>query len=351
MGVSAFPQASAICYPSPSAMGLLEALFGRRFPFKFVYHEEYWMLNTGKHVFPVRKYRLIHERLASMGARKENFLTPSPVSFEDLQFVHSPKYLRKLQAGTLPQDEQSALELPFSPELVSFARLSVGGTILAAGQALADGICVHIGGGFHHAFADHGEGFCLLNDIAVAIEKLRREGRIARAMIVDCDVHQGNGTAAIFEKREDVFTFSLHQMDIYPSEKMTGSLDVGLWSGDGDRAYLEAMREHFPKLYRDFRPDLVFYLAGADPLVGDQLGGLAVTKAGLLTRDRIVLEGAFRLKIPIVILLGGGYAHDPAETTDVHLNTIRTAVVMKRRASRLVLKNGDLPAERPSFRP
>jgi len=332
-------------------MGLLEALFGRRFPFKFVYHEEYWMLNTGKHVFPVRKYRLIHERLAAMGARKENFLQPEPASFEDLQLVHSPRYLRKLQTGTLPKDELEALELPFSPELISFARLSVGGTILAAERALADGLCVHVGGGFHHAFADHGEGFCLFNDTAVAVEKLQREGRVGRVMIVDCDVHQGNGTAAIFNRREDVFTFSIHQMDIYPSEKMTGSLDVGLWSGDGDRAYLEAMREHFPKLFAEFRPDLVFYLAGADPLAGDQLGGLAVTKAGLLTRDRIVLEGALLLKIPVVILLAGGYAHDPAVTTDVHLNTIRTSVVMKRRAARLIARNEAERAERPRFRP
>jgi acetoin utilization deacetylase AcuC-like enzyme len=332
-------------------MGLLEVLFGRRFPFKFVYHEEYWMLNTGNHVFPVRKYRMIHERLASLGARKENFLEPMPASTEDLELVHTPKYLRKLQTGALPKDEISALELPFSPELLSFARLSVGGTILAAERALADGICVHLGGGFHHAFADHGEGFCLLNDTAVAVEKLQREGRVGRVMIVDCDVHQGNGTAAIFEKRGDVFTFSIHQMDIYPSEKMTGTLDVGLWSGDGDRAYLEAMRSHFPKLYGDFRPDLVFYLAGADPLAGDQLGGLSVTKTGLLTRDRIILEGAFRMKIPIVVLLAGGYARDPGETTDVHINTIRTAAVMKRRTSRGILGNRDVPAERTAFRP
>jgi len=349
--IKGFSPRESLCYASPSAMGLLEALFGRRFPFKFVYHEEYWMLNTGKHVFPVRKYRLIHERLAAMGARRENFLQSEPASVEDLQIVHSLKYLRKLQTGSLPKDELQALELPFSPELFSFARLNVGGTIMAAERALVDGLCVHIGGGFHHAFADHGEGFCLLNDTAVAVEKLQREGRIGRAMIVDCDVHQGNGTAAIFEKREDVFTFSIHQMDIYPSQKKTGSLDVGLWSGDGDQAYLEAMREHFPKLYRDFRPDLVFYLAGADPLAGDQLGGLTVTKAGLLTRDRIVLEGALRMKIPIVILLAGGYARDPAETTDVHVNTIRTAAVMKRRAARLLGQNGAAFAERPRYRP
>jgi len=321
-------------------MGLLEVLLGRRFPFQFVYDEEYWMLNTGKHIFPVRKYRLIHERLATMGARKENFLKPEPVADDVLQLVHTAKYLKKIQTKSLTKDELQALELPFSADLATFARLHVGGTILAAERAIEDGVCVHLGGGFHHAFSDHGEGFCLFNDTAVAVEKLHQSGRIKKTMIVDCDVHQGNGTAAIFENRKDVFTFSIHQMDIYPSKKMTGSLDVGLWSGDGDRPYLEAMREHFPKLYRKFRPDLVFYLAGADPLAGDQLGGLTVTKAGLLARDRIVLEEVFRLRIPTVILLAGGYARDPAETTDVHVNTIRTAVVMKRRAARPVLRNG-----------
>jgi acetoin utilization deacetylase AcuC-like enzyme len=332
-------------------MGLLEVLFGRRFPFKFVYHEEYWMLKTGRHVFPVRKYRLIQERLVSLGARKDNFLEPLPVNPETMELVHTEKYIRKIFSGSLARDELEALELPFSQELVLFARLSVGGTILAAENALADGLCVHIGGGFHHAFADHGEGFCLLNDTAVAVEKLQREGRIGRAMIVDCDVHQGNGTAAIFENRVDVFTFSLHQMDIYPSEKMTSTLDVGLWSGDGDRAYLEAVRTHFPALYRDFRPDLVFYLAGADPLGGDQLGGLNMTKAGLMTRDRIILEEALLLKIPVVVLLAGGYARDPADTTDVHLNTIRTAAVMKRRAARRLLCAQTAAADRSRFRP
>ena len=330
----------------PSAMGILDVLIGRRFPFKFVYHEDYWMLNTGKHVFPVRKYRLIHERLANMGARGDNFIKPQPAADEVLHLVHTAKYLKKLHTGTLSKDELQALELPFSAELMAFARLSVGGTILAAERALEDGLCVHLGGGFHHAFSDHGEGFCLLNDTAVAVEKLLRDGRIKKAMIVDCDVHQGNGTASIFEKRTDVFTFSIHQMDIYPSEKMASSLDVGLWSGDGDRPYGEAIRENFPKLYRKFRPDIVFYLAGADPLVGDQLGGLAVTKAGLLTRDRIVLEGALRLKIPTVILLAGGYARDPAETTEIHINTIRAAAAMKRRAARPVLRNGSPRFER-----
>ena len=331
-------------------MGLLEVLFGRRFPFKFVYHEEYWMLNTGKHIFPVRKYRMVHERLAALGARRENFLKPEPASFEDLQLVHSLKYLRKLQTGSLSKDEIQALELPFSAELISFFRLNVGGTVLAAERALDDGLCIHLGGGFHHAFADHGEGFCLLNDTAVAVEKLQREGRVGRVMIVDCDVHQGNGTAAIFEKREDVFTFSIHQMDIYPSEKMTGTLDVGLWSGDGDRAYLEAVRRHFPKIYEEFPPDIVFYLAGADPLAGDQLGGLAVTKAGLLSRDRIIMEGALLRKIPLVILLAGGYSRDPAETTDAHVNTVRTAAVMKRRAARLIAQREAEKLDRPVYR-
>ena len=206
------------------------------------------MLNPGKHVFPVRKYRLIHERLLAMGARKENFLEPEPVERRGPSARPHAQVSQEAQdRRTLTKDELQALELPFSEDLASSPGCTSAGRSWPAERALADGLCVHVGGGFHHAFADHGEGFCLLNDIAVAVEKLQREGRIGKVMIVDCDVHQGNGTAAIFAKREDVFTFSIHQMDIYPAEKMTSTLDVGLWSGDGDARYLERAREAFPR--------------------------------------------------------------------------------------------------------
>jgi len=306
-------------------MGIIRLLLGNKFPFKFVYSEEYWMVDLGKHVFPVKKYRMIYEKLLAMGAKKENFLGPKPASDEDLLLVHTPKYVKKLKTGSLSHAEVQMLELPFSEDLARFGWLYAGGTILTAEQALVDGLCIHIGGGFHHAFPDHGEGFCVLNDVAIAAEKMKREGRIGKTMIVDCDLHQGNGTAAIFAKKDYVFTFSIHQMDIYPADKPASSLDVGLWSGDGDGAYLAALKEHFPRLYRRFKPDLIFYLAGSDPLDNDQLGGLTVSKAGLEERDEIVIEGARRLGIPVAVVFAGGYSRDVLDSVAVHINTIKAA--------------------------
>jgi acetoin utilization deacetylase AcuC-like enzyme len=309
---------------------LLKSLVGKRFPFKLIYSNEYWMFDTGRHVFPLQKYRLVYENLLSMGARREDFLRPRPASDEDVLLVHTAKYLKHLRTGTLSPAELQALELRFSPDLVRFALLSVGGTVLAARKALEDGLALHIGGGFHHAFRDHGEGFCVLNDVAVAVEKMIAEKRTSRVMVVDCDLHQGNGTAAIFSGREDVFTFSLHQMDIYPSEKPAGTLDAGLWSGDGDAKYLAELGAHVPKIYQEFRPDLVLYLAGADPYEKDQLGGLQLTLAGLRERDRIVIENARRCRIPVAVVLAGGYAAEIEDTVRIHLNTIRAAQRVQR---------------------
>ncbi len=309
---------------------LFRVLFGKRFPFKFVYSRDSWMVDIGQHVFPLQKYRLIYENLLMMGARKDRFLRSRAATDEEVRLVHTPRYLERLRAGDLDQAEVAALEMRFSPELVRFARLAVGGTILTVRKALEDGLAVHIGGGFHHAFPDHGEGFCVLNDVAVSVAGMIAERRIRRAMIVDMDVHQGNGTAAAFAGRNDVFTFSLHQMDVYPAEKPAGSLDVGLWSGDGDETYLEAVRAHIPRVYEEFRPDLVLYLAGADPYEKDRLGGLKLTKTGLKERDKIVLVHARRLGIPVAIVLGGGYASEIEDTVDIHLNTIRIAQRVQR---------------------
>jgi acetoin utilization deacetylase AcuC-like enzyme len=309
---------------------LLKSLVGKRFPFKLIYSNEYWMFDTGRHVFPLQKYRLVYENLLSMGARREDFLRPRPASDEDVLLVHTARYLKHLKTGTLSPAELQALELRFSPDLVRFALLSVGGTLLAARKALEDGLALHIGGGFHHAFRDHGEGFCVLNDVAVAVEKMIAEKRASRVMVVDCDLHQGNGTAAIFSGREDVFTFSLHQMDIYPSEKPAGTLDTGLWSGDGDAKYLAELGAHVPQIYKEFRPDLVLYLAGADPYEKDQLGGLQLTLAGLRERDRIVIENARRCRIPVAVVLAGGYAAEIEDTVAIHLNTIRVAQRVQR---------------------
>lgn len=302
-----------------------------KFPFKFIYSDKYWMHNMNNHIFPVEKYRMIYEKLLMMGARKEDFLPPISATVEDILLAHTPKYVKKLRTGKLSHSEVMCLELPYSPELFEFALMYVGGTITAAKQALKEGMAVHLGGGFHHAFADHGEGFCILNDVAVAVKKLKKEKRVAKIMVVDVDVHQGNGTASILSKENDVFTFSIHQMDIYPAVKPQSSLDVGLWTGDGDEKYLAALEKHFPLLYEEFRPDLIFYLAGADPFEKDQLGSLKLTKEGLMARGRLLIGEARRRKIPVVVLLAGGYAFNVQDTVAVHLNTIKVARKMQRK--------------------
>jgi acetoin utilization deacetylase AcuC-like enzyme len=311
-------------------LNLFRVLVGKRFPFQFVYSNEYWMVETGKHVFPLQKYRLVYENLLAMGAKKENFLRPRPAPDEDVLLVHTARYLERVKTGTLSHAELRALEIRFSPELVRFALLSVGGTVLAARKALECGLAVHLGGGFHHAFPDHGEGFCLLNDVAVAARKMIEEKLARKVMIVDCDLHQGNGTAAALAGRKDVFTLSIHQMDIYPTEKPLSTVDVGLWAGDGDAKYLAELGAYIPRIYNEFRPDLVFYLAGADPYEKDQLGGLSLTKAGLKERDKVVIENARRLKIPVAVVLAGGYAAEIKDTVDIHLNTVRIAQRVQR---------------------
>lgn len=297
----------------------------KKAPLKFVYSKSYWMVDWEDHVFPLHKYRLIYETLLRIGVAKENFLIPEPAKEEDILLVHSSKYIKKLKTGKLSQAEILALELPYIPEFLDFFLLQTGGSILAAEYALSDGLAIHIGGGFHHAFQDHGEGFCVLNDVAITLEKLRQEGRIEKAMVVDCDVHQGNGTAVIFSKKSYAFTFSIHQMDLYPAKKPSGSRDVGLWSGDGDNKYLDALRSVLPGLYEEFQPDLVLFLAGADPFEKDQLGGLMLTKEGLVERDRVVIDGARNLGLPVAVFFAGGYAPDVLETVSIHLNTIQVA--------------------------
>jgi acetoin utilization deacetylase AcuC-like enzyme len=312
-------------------MRILKFLERWRSPIPFVYSDDYWMLSVGKHVFPVKKYRALYEKLLLLGAKKEDFIAPEPASDEDVLLVHSARYVKKLKTASLSSAEIAMMELPFSLELVRFAWLMTGGTILTGRLALERGVALHLGGGFHHAFHDHGEGFCVLNDIAVAVEALKKEGAAQRIMVVDCDLHQGNGTAHILSGKDYAFTFSMHQMDLYPSEKPLSTVDVGLWAGDGDEEYLSALRAHFPRLYQEFKPDLVFYLAGADPFEKDQLGSLRLTKHGLRQRDLIVIGEARRLRLPVAVVLAGGYAVELEDTVDIHLNTIRVARRVQRR--------------------
>ncbi|MCD6192859.1 MAG: histone deacetylase [Candidatus Aminicenantes bacterium] len=296
-----------------------------RGPLIFVYNNIYWMIPLQSHVFSPKKYRLLYEEVIRLGIKKNQLILSRLATYEELCLVHTEKYLKKIFQGDFSSSEVQRLEIPFTSEIKEFSLLTVGGTIQAAEWALKTGIAVHLGGGFHHAFPDHGEGFCLLNDIAVAVEKLLQEKKISKAMIIDLDVHQGNGTAFIFAHRSEVFTFSLHQMDLYPAQKEKSTLDVGLWSGDGDLVYLQALKAHFPRIVDEFRPEILFYLAGADPFARDQLGGLKLTKNALQERDRLIIFETRKRQIPLAILLGGGYAFDVNDTVDIHLQTIKIA--------------------------
>jgi acetoin utilization deacetylase AcuC-like enzyme len=294
-------------------------------PFKIVYHERY-DLNLGPHVFPSQKFRLIYEMLLREGiATKDDFLRPDPASDEDVQRVHTPDWVRKLKTGTLTASEVMKLEVPYSPELVEAVWLAAGGSILAGQSALRDGFGSNLSGGFHHAHPDHGEGFCAIHDVAVAIRKLQADGAVKKAMVVDTDVHHGNGTAAIFRDDKTVFTVSIHQENNYPAHKPPSSIDLNMDDRADDAEYLGALIPAVQKALDEFQPEIVFYVGGADPYCEDQLGGLSLTKEGLKTRDRKVFEEARRRKIPVATTLAGGYARRVEDTVRIHVNTILAA--------------------------
>ena len=339
-------------------------------PFKLIYSDGYY-LPIGQHVFPAEKYRRIAERLLKTKlADAEDFLVPHPAKDEDILLVHKPDYVHKLKTGTLSAREEQQLEVPYSPELVQAFWLAAGGSMLAARQALEDGVAISIGGGFHHAFSDHGEGFCMIHDVAVAIRRMQHDGKIRRAMTVDCDVHQGNGTASIFAGMRiptkplpswsapvlgrtagneatateadapestdpqavvrhahdgDVFTISLHQQNNYPAWKPPSSIDVDLPDGIGDADYLAWLDNALSSGLRHFEPELICCIAGADPYKDDQLGGLALTLEGLQKRDELVFKVARARNIPVMVTYAGGYAHDVEDTVTIHCNTVLAA--------------------------
>jgi acetoin utilization deacetylase AcuC-like enzyme len=292
---------------------------------RIVHHPRYTLEWPG-HVFPTLKYRRVRERLDEEGiARPEDILEPPGASREQLLLVHTPAYLDRLEAMTQrPELGYYEFEAPCTREVLDAFLFMTGGSILAGRRALEEGVGVNLGGGFHHAFADHGEGFCAINDIAVAIRVLRREGAIERALVVDLDLHQGNGTARIFQGDDAVFTFSIHQENNYPIKERS-DLDVGLEDFAGDDVYLAALREHLPSLFERSRPDLAVYVAGADPYEHDQLGGLRLTKAGFAERDRLVLGAARERGVPVLALLAGGYAKNPEDVVDIHVAMVREA--------------------------
>lgn len=305
-------------------------------PFKLIYHEDY-DLNLGAHVFPSQKYRMIHDRLLADGtAAPEDFLAPDPATDDDVRRVHLPDYVHKLKTGTLSPEEETRLEVPYSKELIRACWLAASGSILAGRRALADGWAANIGGGFHHACPDHGEGFCVIHDVAIAIRRLQFDGAIKRAMVVDTDVHQGNGTAAIFGGDATVFTLSIHQEHNYPHPKPPSTVDINLADGTSDDEYLAVLEKHLQRAFRDFAPQLLFYVAGADPYREDQLGGLALTMEGLAQRDALVFDYARRNATPVAIVLAGGYARRVADTVSIHVGTIlaaRDAAALRARAT------------------
>ena len=322
-------------------------------PFKLVYSDDYY-LPIGSHVFPAEKYQRIHARLLESGvADAKDFVSPQPASDEDILLVHTPQYVHKLKTGTLSAREELEMEIPYSPELVRAFWLAAGGSILAADYALQDRVAFNIGGGFHHAFPDHGEGFCMIHDVAVAIRRMQRDEKIRTAMTVDCDVHQGNGTAVIFaggrapkerlpsmggttiplshgararnSHAGDVFTISLHQENNYPAWKPPSSIDVDLPDEIGDDDYLAWLDNALSSGLRQFDPDLLCYIAGADPYREDQLGGLSLTIEGLKKRDELVFRVARARDIPVMVTFAGGYAQKVDDTVTIHCNTVLAA--------------------------
>ncbi len=275
------------------------------------------------HVFPIRKFELVRDRLLREGTlRPDDLVEPQPAPIADVLLVHTDDYVTRLRAGSLTERELRRLGLPWSKALVRRAFLAAGGTTGAARWALSHGVGSNLAGGTHHAFADRGEGFCVLNDVAIAIRVLRRDGLIERAAIVDCDVHQGNGTATIFEGDASVYTLSLHGAKNYPLFKARSTVDVELPDKTGDEVYLQTLAEHLPGVFAH-HPDVVFYLGGADPFIGDKLGRLSLTLDGLRARDELVLRECRARAVPVITVMSGGYAADINDTVEIHCNTIR----------------------------
>lgn len=292
-------------------------------PLPWVWSEAY-EADIGPHVFPTVKYRRVKETLEAEGTLREEALArPDPAPWEELARVHGREYLRKIRERDFTRREELTLEVPLTDDFVRASRVCASGTTLACRRALETGLCLHLGGGFHHAFPDHGEGFCLLNDVAVALRTLLDEGRVRRAAVVDCDVHHGNGTAAVFADEPAVFTASFHQEANYPLHKPPGDLDVGLPDRLGDEAYLEALREGLDEVLGGHRPELVVYLAGADPFREDRLGGLSLSKRGLRARDDAVLEACREAGAATAVCLAGGYALRLEDTAAIHAATGR----------------------------
>ena len=300
---------------------------------KYIYSPHY-RVDIGTHVFPTAKYGMLRERLLEEhGASSGDFVEPEPATEAEILLVHSRRYFEACRDSTLSPAEQLQMELPWSDALFDAACRCVRGSIMAARLALEHGVGLHVGGGFHHAFEDHGEGFCVFNDPACAVRQLQHEGAIERALVADVDLHQGNGTAAIFADDPSVATFSIHQQYLYPAVKPPSNVDMGLDAGTDDDTYMDLLHERLLPLIDEQRPDLLVYVAGADPYEEDQLGSLGLTIDGLRRRDAFVAEICRDRGLPAVVLLAGGYARRVDDTVTIHLGTLLECSALWREAS------------------
>ncbi len=273
------------------------------------------------------KYRMVRDRLLAEGTiTSRNLIEPLLAAHEDILLVHTSDYWFRCVRGELTAQEVRRIGFPWSAGLVRRSRAAVLGTIVSAMNALRDGVASNLAGGTHHAYPDHGEGYCVLNDIAIATRVIQRDGLAERVAVIDCDVHQGNGTAAIFKDDPNVFTFSIHGEKNFPARKEQSRLDISLPDGVEDDEYLSDLSEHVPSILGDFKPDLVFYQAGVDPFKGDRLGKLKLTIEGLRSRDELVISNCLNRRIPVATTMGGGYAKDINDTVEAHCNTVRTAI-------------------------
>lgn len=294
---------------------------------KICYSDRYMVPLDPAHPFPMPKYKMARDRLLDEESITHwNLVEPPPAAGEDILLVHTEDYWFRCRSGELTRHEVRRIGFPWSEGLLRRSRAAVQGTIIAARNALRDGIASNLAGGTHHAYPDHGEGYCVFNDIAIAARVLQRDGLAERIAVIDCDVHQGNGTAAIFQGDDRVFTFSIHGEKNFPARKEKSRLDINLPNGVNDDEYLDILRGCVPQILDDFRPDLVFYQAGVDPFERDRLGKLKLTIPGLLQRDRLVIANCRERRIPVITTMGGGYAKDINDTVEAHCNTIRVAL-------------------------
>lgn len=294
---------------------------------RICYSDRYMVPLAPTHPFPMPKYRLVRDQLLAEGAITHwHLIEPSPALSEDILLVHTEDYWRRCLRGELTSLEVRRIGFPWTEGLLRRSRAAVQGTILAARQALRDGVASNLAGGTHHAFPDHGEGYCVFNDIAVATRVLQRDGAARRIAVIDCDVHQGNGTAAIFRNDPTVFTFSIHGQKNFPARKEQSTLDINLPDGVGDEEYLAILAEHVPAILNEFQPDFVFYQAGVDPYKDDRLGKLKLTLEGLKRRDAFVIGACRERGLSIVTTMGGGYAKRIEDTVEAHANTVRVAL-------------------------